>query len=126
MSLKKSVIAVSGISSLFISVFFLGKVTPDIFPNHTPFDAERWKAWEDSSERDEELRWRMSSGLLRDKMIIGMQRAEVVDLLGPPYSETDNEAHYELGSTGFGVQYGVLIIHFDHENHVAAAIRITH
>jgi hypothetical protein len=126
MNLKTPVIAISGISSLFISIFFLGKVTPDILANYAPFDAERWKAWEDNSERDEELRWRMSSSLLRNKIIIGMQRTEVVDFLGPPYSETDDEAHYELGSTGFGVQYGVLIIHFDHENHVAAAIRITH
>ena len=91
-----------------------------------PFDAERWKAWEENNERDEELRWKMSSSLLRSERLFGLQRAEVLGLLGAPLSETENEVNYELGSTGFGMEYGILIISFDQENHVTKAVRITH
>ena len=122
------VIKISGISGLVIAIFFLGYFNPYILPNYQSisFDAELWKAWEEKNERDKELRWKMSSSLLREKRLVGMQRAEVFALLGFPYSETENEAHYELGSTGIGVQYGVLIINFDQDSHVIKAVRIKH
>ena len=123
------VMAKLGVGGLVMAVFFLGYLRPYILPNINAlsFDAKRWKAWDkESSEGDGDLRWKMSSSLLEDQRLVGMERSRVVEFLGTPYIETEDEAHYYLGTTGLGVQAGVLIIYFDQESQVTNAVRVKH
>jgi hypothetical protein len=55
-----------------------------------PFDAAEWKAQEDGKW----IRRRMVDDLLRRHRLVGMRRAEVQALLGPP-REYSNESSYE-------------------------------
>ncbi|MFG0316907.1 MAG: hypothetical protein ACF8XB_06520 [Planctomycetota bacterium JB042] len=49
-----------------------------------PFDAEAWRRAADDPYRPRTRRQRMARDLLRTGRLVGLSRAEVIDLLGPP------------------------------------------
>lgn len=64
-------------------------------PSHLAFDASRWKAG------DAYLRGRMVSSLIDGKILEGMSRTEIVELLGPPdEKQLDAKMRYGFFLTG--------------------------
>lgn len=74
-------------------------------PRPIAFDAERWKAV--SRQSTDNTRYRMHRDLVRKHGLVGMTRAEVVDVLGPPTATNyfrEWELVYWMGpEPGFGV-----------------------
>ena len=53
-----------------------------------PFNSQQWKSWRES-EKELRLRWDMIDDLTTQYALVGMQREEVIDLLGIPQSEDE-------------------------------------
>lgn len=52
--------------------------------NHIPFDAQRWKSWQESeADMERGLRWRMVDDLLDQHQLVGKSMADIELLLGP-------------------------------------------
>ncbi len=89
-----------------------------------PFEQNAWKANPDSTEMDP-IRLRMVDDLLAHHNFIGMSRAEIDDLLGPP-APTDKFRDWDLvywlgperGSLRIDSEW--LVFKFDKENKVSA------
>ena len=70
-----------------------------------PFDPERWEARGLSEGDRKRRRWAMSANLVKRHLELGMTRAEVEALIGPPDADPPLAAHqdgdlfYMLGST---------------------------
>ncbi len=89
-------------------VFALRSLAP---PSDIPFDAAGWSA---AAWGDDQTRYRMHKDLLRKHPLVGMTRAEVTTLLGPPtqtgyFREWD--IVYVMGpEPGFGVDNAWLVL----------------
>lgn len=60
----------------------------------------------------------MMNDLRNQYNIIGMNKTEVIKLLGIPESKTDTEYSYYLGYSKRGINTGSLILTFDEHNKV--------
>ena len=110
----------SVVAAYFIFILFLVSA-PHIndYFGGIQFDANRWKSWEEGQDEEEwGLRWRMIRSLVKTHNLVGMSRAEVVDLLGKPDSEGRNQLHYYLGISGHGIDTGTLSLYFDNQGRV--------
>ena len=73
----------------------------------TTFDAIAW-------ELNVEERYQMSHDIIKSELLIGKSKNEVVDLLGPEYSEYDDSLSYYLGfAPGIHIDPEFLYIYFD-------------
>ncbi len=79
--------------------------------NDIKFNSSEWKTWEESEE-NLSLRWRMTNDLLGKNKLEGMSKNEVIQLLGIPEGQGNNELNYLLGYTGKGINTGTLSIKF--------------
>lgn len=103
-------------SFLYIVILFTalscGKVS------HEKFNSENWKNSELNLEENWSLRWDMMNDLRNQYEIIGMNKTEVIKLLGNPESKTDTEFSYYLGYSKRGINTGNLTLTFDKNNKV--------
>lgn len=86
------------------------------------FDSNEWKNWVET-ETTLDTRWLMHKDLLRKYKLKGVSRDSILNLLGKPDSEIDNEYRYFLGSTGRGINTGTMTITF--ENGSVVDIKVT-
>ncbi|WP_340203756.1 hypothetical protein [Ascidiimonas sp. W6] len=75
------------------------------------FNSSEWKNWEET-ESTPNTRWLMHRDLLSKYELEGANKDYILNLLGKPDSETDNEYYYQLGTTGRGINTGTLMIKF--------------
>ncbi|MHB1108394.1 MAG: hypothetical protein ACYCZ2_18715 [Lutibacter sp.] len=114
--------------TLIISYFAFIAVlvfSPEInnYLNKIPFDSTEWKNWEET-EKEPSLRWNMVKNLKSEYKLIGMTKTDIIELLGPPESETKKEIRYYLGMSGHTIDSGSLILTI--ENGKVSKIRIWH
>lgn len=90
--------------------YVLDAYTPIIYNyrNRADFEAERWKSWEET-ENEPSLRWNMIHDLVSKFEFNGITRNKLIELLGKPDSESNNEIRYFLGMSGHGIDTGSLI-----------------
>lgn len=86
------------------------------------FNSNQWKTWTETENRPS-LRWQMHKDLLNDYDLKTYDKKQVLDLLGKPNSETNNDFSYQLGYTGRGINTGTMTITF--ENGSVVDIKIT-
>ncbi len=79
------------------------------------FNSTEWKNWVES-EATLNTRWLMHKDLLKKYELKGVSKDSILDLLGKPNSEINNEYHYQLGSTGRGINTGTMIIKFENDS----------
>jgi hypothetical protein len=75
------------------------------------FNSEEWKNWIES-EANTNTRWLMHDDLLNKHDLRNFDKEKIIDLLGEPDSDKNNEYQYFLGDTGQGINTGTLIIKF--------------
>ena len=85
------------------------------------FVSEDWKQWAES-ENNPGLRWQMHKDLLSKYNLKTCNKDQVLELLGNPNSEEENEYHYLLGYSGKGINTGKMIVIF--ENDLVVDIKI--
>ena len=81
------------------------------------FSASEWKNWVES-EANPNSRWLMQDDLLNKHDLKNYDKEKIINLLGKPNSDNNNEYHYFLGTTGKGINTGTLIIRFENESAV--------
>lgn len=79
------------------------------------FDSEKWQNWNETIE-ESSLRWHMIHDLENDYELVGKTRLEIIDLLGKPDYESENEIRYYLGMSGHGIDTGTLILILENDN----------
>lgn len=75
------------------------------------FDAQKWKNWTES-ETEWSLRWDMMNSLRNNYELKGMNKKQILELLGEPETKTAIEFSYYLGSSKRGINTGRLTIKF--------------
>lgn len=75
------------------------------------FNSLDWKNWVES-ESEPNTRWLMREDLLMNHDLKKYSKEKIIELLGNPDIENNNELHYFLGTTGNGINIGTLIIKF--------------
>ena len=101
-----------------LTVFFLkGRIV------HEKFNSNIWKTVNLNKEENWSLRWDMMNDLRNTYEIKGMNKSEIIDLLGQPETETDSEFSYYLGYSKKGINTGHMTIYFI-ENNMATSIRV--
>jgi len=107
----KPVIITIGI--LLICGFFLrGKIS------HKKFDSDKWKNSNLNSEDNWSLRWDMMNSLRNNHNLVGMQKNEIISLLGEPddsTSEKENHMYYYLGFSHQGINTGNLYLNLNYK-----------
>ena len=86
--------------------------------SHEKFNSENWKNSELNAEENWSLRWDMMNDLRNEYDIVGMNKTEVIKLLGNPESKSDTEYSYYLGYSKSGINTGSLTLTFDKNNKV--------
>lgn len=107
----KTVIITIGV--LLICGFFLRGKIP-----HEKFDSDKWKNSDLNSEENWSLRWDMMNSLRNNHDLVGMQKNEIISLLGKPensISGKENQIVYGLGYTHRGINTGVLYINLNNK-----------
>ncbi len=75
------------------------------------FDAQKWKNWTES-ETEWSLRWDMMNSLRNNYELKGMNKKQILELLGEPEAKTAIEFSYYLGYSKRGINTGRLTIKF--------------
>jgi len=100
--------------------------TPVTEKQEMSFDADVWKAQHDSDALEQENpRGDMVTALKRDHLEPGAERAEILELLGPPEFQDGDTDYYELGRTPWGVSYERLAIEYSDDELVQAYVTRT-
>jgi len=89
--------------------------------NNTSFDSEQWKNWKES-ESAPSLRWDMISDLEERHALKGMNKSQIIELLGKPESKNSKEFIYYLGYARKGIDTGSLTIFFQNESVISYKI----
>ena len=107
--MKFNVKTISLILLVIISALLLlrGKFT------HEKFNSEKWKNADQNLEENWSTRWNMMNSLRNENKLIGDSYAEIIEILGNPDSENDNELNYSLGYSGNGINTGNLTLFID-------------
>ena len=98
--------------SFALFLFSCGKIS------HEKFDSNKWKTSNLNDEENISLRWDMMNELRNNYQVIGKSKTEIINLLGKPDSEINNEISYFLGYSRRGINTGNLTLTFDKNNKV--------
>lgn len=79
------------------------------------FNSDEWKSWVES-ENSPDTRWLMHKDLLDNNDLETYNKKQILDLLGKPNSETNNEYYYQLGYTGRGINIGTMVVKFENDS----------
>jgi len=107
----KTVIIAIGIL-LICGLFLRGKIP------HEKFDSDKWKNSDLNSEENLSLRWDMMNSLRNNHDLVGMQKNEIISLLGKPddsFSGKENWIVYNLGYAHHGINTGALYINLNNK-----------
>lgn len=85
------------------------------------FNATEWKNWTESEAKPNE-RWLMCEDLLRKYDFNDYSREKVINLLGHPNSDENDEYRYYLGTASRGINTGTLIIRFKNNSVVEVEV----
>jgi len=85
------------------------------------FNSVEWKNWIES-EANPNTRWLMRNDLLKNYDLKNYNKEKIINLLGKPDSDENNEFRYFLGITGEGINTGTLIIKFKNESVIEVKI----
>src|SRR5690606_13817079 len=85
------------------------------------FNSVEWKNWIES-EANPNTRWLMRNDLLKNYDLKNYNKEKIINLLGKPDSDENNEFRYFLGITGEGINTGALIIKFKNESVIEVKI----
>lgn len=107
----------------FLYILFLFTVISCGKLSHVKFDSEKWKSVELNDENNWSLRWDMMNDLRNQHTIIGINKTEVIKLLGNPETTADNQFSYYLGYSKRGINTGNLTLTFN-ENNVVTRIYV--
>ncbi len=91
---------------ILIGFVLKGRIT------HERFDSDKWKNLTDS-EAEWSLRWDMMNSLRNNYELKGMSKSQIIELLGVPESNTNDQFGYYLGYSKRGINTGRLTINFD-------------
>ena len=118
-----------GISFVTYMVAGFGRPVASDYANRLPFDSAEWKLPKKDSDPLWPTRLRMVDHLLAKHSLTGMQRSEVVQLLGPPddtpYFRAPNNMVYYLGPERgmFRIDSEWLVIEVSAQTVLSAEIR---
>lgn len=101
---------------LFVTAFVSAPYLDD-YMGGISFDSQRWKTWE-QTEAQCCTRWRMVRSLTKRHDLVGMQRSEVIQLLGELGNERPGLLYYYLGMTGHGIDSGSLSLYLNEAGEV--------
>jgi hypothetical protein len=76
------------------------------------FDTAVWKAEHGKDEALENPRASMVGALIENRLKADMSRAEVLELLGPPEFQRNDNDYYTLGRSPYGIDYEYLVVHY--------------
>lgn len=82
------------------------------------FDSDKWKSSDLNTEANWDLRWTMMNDLRNNYRLEGQTKIEIIELLGKPETETQNEFYYYLGYSRKGINTGTLFITYNKHNKV--------
>jgi hypothetical protein len=99
------------ITIVFFGFLMKGRIT------YESFNAVRWKNWKET-EFELSLRWDMMNSLRNTYNLKGKTKDEIINLLGQPDSQTNEEINYYLGVARRSIDTGNLIIRFNKEGKV--------
>ena len=105
-------ISIVFISIIILMFFFRGKIT------HEKFNSEKWKNTNRNLEENWSIRWDMMNSLRNENKLIGKSYEEIIEVLGLPENEINNELIYSLGYSGNGINTGNLTIKLDQNKKV--------
>jgi hypothetical protein len=121
------VILFGGLLAIVVAAIVLAAVRDQpLIPTSTgrpdiPFQRARWLAHPTGPADD--TRGEMSKDLLRHRLVRGMQRREVVRLLGPPDFATRRRVEYDIGMAR-NFLGGTIIIRFDRRDRLISSRRV--
>lgn len=98
------------VALVVLIVLFFGMRGKTIYKK---FNSDLWKNADLKLEKNWSIRWDMMNSLRNENDIIGKSYEEIIQILGNPDNETENELLYNLGYTGNGINTGNLIIILD-------------
>lgn len=87
------------------------------------FNSEEFKNWEENEGTIMD-RWKMAEDFTQCNEIIGMTKAEVLELFGEPENKSEAEYRYYLGMSGHGIDTGILVFRF--ENEIVVEFKLRH
>jgi len=85
---------------------------------HEQFNSEIWKNWTES-ETELSTRWDMMNSLRKTHELNGKTKSEIIELLGNPENQSNENFRYYLGMAKKGIDTGILIIEFNKNNIVS-------
>lgn len=85
------------------------------------FNSMVWKNWVES-EVEPNTRWLMKDDLLHKHDLKNYSKEKIIELLGEPDSNINNEFWYFLGYTNKGINTGTLIIKFKNNSVIEVKI----
>ena len=102
MSVSVLGVILSGVYLAFIALILGILIGPDIINSikYHNFDAEVWNQSEES-----DARVYMADALIRDKALIGLTKAQVVELLGKPFPREADGSTFPAGAYGSDIHY---------------------
>ncbi len=79
------------------------------------FDSQKWKNANLNLEENMTMRWDMMNSLRNNYKLIGMSKAEIINLLGKPNGNfsTEKDFRYYLGYSKTGINTGSLTVKFE-------------
>lgn len=102
---------------ILLIAFYVSIPTIRDYTERQPFKSDQWKNWTET-EAACCARWRMVRDLQKRYELVGMTRAEVIDLLGSPDQEGQATLYYYLGMTGHGIDSGTLSLYLNEAGEV--------
>ncbi|MGV3530341.1 MAG: hypothetical protein ACO1OO_15675 [Flavisolibacter sp.] len=82
---------------------------------HEKFNSNLWKTANLNLEKNWSLRWDMMNDLRNKHKLVGMSKKEIVNLLGMPDGQINNEFIYYLGYSKTGINTGSFWINFNED-----------
>lgn len=107
-----------GIIVIIIAVLLLRGKIP-----HEKFKSNRWKTANLILEENWSLRWDMMNDLRNRYDLVGMNKTQIIELLGNPGDTSAKEFRYYLGYSKKGINTGSLLITFN-ENNIVISIKV--
>jgi hypothetical protein len=108
--MKKYILPILVVVIALIVFLLKGKIT------HEKFDSILWKTANLNHEENMTLRWDMMNDLRKKYKLVGMNKNEIIDLLGDSGGKESSEFRYYLGYSKTGINTGTLIITFNDKN----------
>ena len=97
---------------LFLILLIAFFIEYDLSQCKRSFHSEEWKSAINDNESIYHTRWKMIVSLRLKHRLKNKTKPEIIELLGPPDADRDNEFEYYLGPTGWWIETGSLDIVF--------------